>query len=225
MGYRDSEFDYDWEREPSEEEIEEYEENEGEENTNATVDCEELKISFNVRNFARGIANEAREGLKAYIISDLKQSFMRELKEDIMSHIKEISMQIVKEVYETETVSEGWGNDKKEYTVHEYIMSKVKESFHDGKFTFKEKDRWGDVKTKEVSLVSYIDSKIDYSEVQERIDKEINVIRKDINRKIKDIFDSSTKQMLSDNVLQVLMANETYRKIQSNVACIADKNN
>lgn len=37
------------------------------------------------------------------------------------------------------------------------------------------------------------------------------------------MFDTSTRQMLSDNVLQVLMANETYQKIQSNIACIADK--
>ena len=53
--------------------------------------------------------------------------------------------------------------------------------------------------------------------------REIDQIRKNINTRIKDMFDSSTRQMLSDNVLQVLMANETYQKIQGNIACIADK--
>lgn len=220
MGYYD---DYD-EYEPSEEEIEEYE---GQASTTADFNFEELKISFDVKNFALGIANEVKNEvkskLKAEIIKELKASFMEELKEDIISNIKAISTEIVKEVYDTETVSEGWGKDKKEYTVHEYLMAKMQESFHDGKFTIKERDSWGDWKTKEISLTSYIDSKINYSEVQKKIDKEIDVIRKDINRKVEDIFNTSTRQMLSDNVLKVLMANETYQKIQSNIACIADK--
>ena len=52
---------------------------------------------------------------------------------------------------------------------------------------------------------------------------EIRRIRDSINARIKEMFDSSTRQMLSDNILQVLMANETYRKMQENIACIADR--
>lgn len=102
-------------------------------------------------------------------------------------------------------------------------MNRIRESFKDGKFITKKKDRWGDVETTEVSIEEYINGKIDFSAIQKDIDREIDSMRKDINSRIKNMFDSSTRQMLSDNVLQVLMANETYQKIQSNIACIADK--
>ena len=55
------------------------------------------------------------------------------------------------------------------------------------------------------------------------IDREIKTIRDDVNSKVKSMFDSSTKQMLSEAVLNVLMANDTYKKIESNIGSIASK--
>ena len=72
-------------------------------------------------------------------------------------------------------------------------------------------------------LEEYINSRIEFSAIQKDIDMEIRRIRDSINARIKEMFDSSTRQMLSDNILQVLMANETYRKMQENIACIADR--
>ena len=77
--------------------------------------------------------------------------------------------------------------------------------------------------SKEVSIEEYINSRIEFSAIQKDIDMEIRRIRDSINARIKEMFDSSTRQMLSDNILQVLMANETYRKMQENIACIADR--
>lgn len=61
------------------------------------------------------------------------------------------------------------------------------------------------------------------SDIQKVIDREIRTIRDDVNSKVKDMFDSSTKQMLSETVLNVLMANDTYKKIESNIGSIASK--
>ena len=55
------------------------------------------------------------------------------------------------------------------------------------------------------------------------MDKQVDEVRQQVNRDVKAAFDESTKTMLSNAVLQVLMANDTYKKIESNISCIADK--
>lgn len=215
MGYYDEDY------EPSEEEIEEMD---SEEMTEAEFDFKNLQINFDVENFAKGIATAVKKTLKKEIIAELKKSVLEDLKDDIQKNISTMSEEIVREVYENEKVIlGGWGEEKKEITVNQYLLNAIKGSFKDGKFITKEKDRWGNVETKEVSIERYINSKIDFSAIQKDIDREVDSMRKDINSRIKEMFDTSTRQMLSDNVLQVLMANETYQKIQSNIACIADK--
>ena len=55
------------------------------------------------------------------------------------------------------------------------------------------------------------------------MDKQVDEVRQQVNRDVKAAFDESTKTMLSNAVLQVLMANDTYKKIESNISCIADR--
>lgn len=215
MGYYDEDY------EPSEEELDEMD---GKESTETEFDFKNLQINFDVENFAKGIATAVKSTLKKEIIAELKKSVLQDLKDDIQKNIATMSEEIVRDVYENEKVIlGGWGEEKQEITVRQYLLNEIKSSFKDGKFITKEKDGWGNVETKEVSIERYINSKIDFSAIQKDIDREVDSMRKDINSRIKEMFDTSTRQMLSDNVLQVLMANETYQKIQSNIACIADK--
>lgn len=203
---------------------EDYEPSEEEESTETEFDFKNLQINFDVENFAKGIATAVKKTLKKEIIAELKKSVLEDLKDDIQKNIAAMSEEIVREIYENEKVIlGGWGEEKQEVSIKQYLLNSIRDSFKDGKFITKRKDRWGDVETEEVSIQQYINSKIDFSAIQKDIDREIDRMRKDINSRIKDIFDSSTRQMLSDNVLRVLMANETYQKIQSNIACIADK--
>lgn len=213
---------YDYEDyEPSEEEKEEIM---GEESTTAEFDWKNLKIDFDVQNFAVGIANEVKRTLKKEIIAELKKNVLDGLKDDIRRNIAAMSEEIVREVYENEKVIlGGWGEEKQEITIKQYLLNGIRDSFKDGKFITKEKRSYGGYDTKKISIKDYIDDEINFSKIKKDIDAEVDSIRKDINRRIEKIFDSSTKQMLSDNVLKVLMANETYQKIQSNIACIADK--
>ena len=60
------------------------------------------------------------------------------------------------------------------------------------------------------------------NEVKAYLDKEIIKIRDEINKNIKTTFDESTRNMLSQSVLNILMANDTYKKIESNIASIAN---
>lgn len=196
----------------------------GMESTDAKFDWKNLKVEVDMENFAAGIIHEVRRTLKDEIVKELKESFMKELKDDIMEHIKDISLELVKDVYDNEKVIVGgWGEDKKEYTVRQYILMKVQNTFKDGVFTFGKKDRWGDREETKVYLQDYIDSELNFSKFEKEINSQVDKIRRDINKRISDTFDASTRQMLSDNVLKVLMANDTYKKIQDNIAGIADK--
>ena len=190
MGYYDEDY------EPSEEELEEME---SEENTETEFDFKNLQINFNVENFAEGIASNVKKTLKKEIIAELKKSVLEDLKDDIQKNIATMSEEIVREVYENEkVVIGGWGEEKQEISVKQYLLNRIRDSFKDGKFITKKKDIWGDVETTEVSIEEYVNSKINFSAIQKDIDSEIDSMRKDINSRIKEMFDSSTRQMRSE---------------------------
>ena len=133
---------YDYEDyEPSEEEKEEIM---GEESTTAEFDWKNLKIDFDVQNFAMGIANEVKRVLKKEIIAELKKNVLDGLKDDIRQNIATMSEEIVREVYENEKVIlGGWGEEKQEITVKQYLLNGIRDSFKDGKFIYKKKNDYG----------------------------------------------------------------------------------
>ena len=133
------EYDY----EPTEEEMEEAG---AEEDTAVDFDFKNLQINFDVENFARGIANEVKKTLKTEIISEMKKDVLDGLKDDIRENVAAISEEIVREVYENETIIlGGWGQEKQEISIKQYLLNQIRDSFKDGKFITKKKDSWGDV--------------------------------------------------------------------------------
>lgn len=218
--------DYDEEFEPEKEEMEEMD---GMSNTQVENQGEVLKVEFNTVNFAQGIINAVVSGLK----DQLKSEIMREIKgtvlEDIQSDIKDsvakITEELVREIYEKEVIKigGGWGVDPKEYTVKQFMMEQIKGSFQDGEVKIKRKDRYGDWRTDKVSFTDWVTSECVTGEVQKHVDGQMKAVRDEINRKVKEIFDESTRSMLSENVMGILLANDTYRKIENSIACIANK--
>lgn len=76
----------------------------------------------------------------------------------------------------------------------------------------------------EVSFETYISRQFDPNEmIKKELDAFMDDIRKQVNTTMKEIFDNSTKSMLSNAVLSILSANDTYRQIENNIKCIADK--
>lgn len=110
----------------------------------------------------------------------------------------------------------GWKETAKEYTLREYVIEQVKDKIANN--TCAKKGSYS-----EYSFQEWFTEKCVDSDIQRIIEKEISNIRNDVNRKVKDLFDTSTKQMLSETVLNVLMANDTYKKIESNVASVATR--
>ena len=113
----------------------------------------------------------------------------------------------------------------------QYAKRCVKDCIENSRFRIVksfEKDRYNRGKyraeTKEFTFEEYLLQHLGIDdEVKNYIDKQVDEVRQQVNSDVKAAFDESTKTMLSNAVLQVLMANDTYKKIESNIACIADK--
>lgn len=223
MGYYD---DYDEEFEPEEEEMEEMD---GMSNTRVENQGEVLKVEFDTVNFAQGIVNavasELKNQLKSEIMREIKGAVLEDIQSDIKDSVSKITEELVREVYEKEVIKigGGWGVDPKEYTVKQFIMEQIKDSFRDGEVKIKRKDRYGDWRTEKVSFTDWVTSECVTGEIQKHVDGQMKAVRDEINRKVKEIFDESTRSMLSENVMSILLANDTYRKIENSIACIASR--
>lgn len=134
--------------------------------------------------------------------------------------------------YITSTIIKVGGNsywddeESKTYTVEQYIKKELKDRLESKTLKVKKKGRTSSYSDdyENVAFEEYINRQFNFDEmIQKDLDKFMDDIRKQVNSSMKDIFDNSTKNMLSNAVLNILSANETYRQIENNVKCIADK--
>ncbi len=228
---------YEEECEPTQEEQEELE---GMESTEVDMN-EVLEIKFNAENFARGIVSavvtETKKDLYKEVMKEIKGEVLDEIKEKIQYATSDIVRGIVQDFMDNEKIQLGgtsiWDDDepKEELTLTQYAKRCMKECIKNGRFRivkgFK-KDRYGrkglTAETQEYSFEEYLMQHLGIDdEVRTYLDSQINEVRQQVNESVKAAFDQSTKEMLSNTVLQVLMANDTYKKIESNISCIADR--
>lgn len=231
MSYEDYCEDY----EPTEEEMEEMD---GMENTEVRVKAEELEIKFNTENFAAGIISavkvEVKKNLYEEIVAEIKKEILDDMKETIYNQANAIIKEIIDEYVNTEKIKIGgnsfWDNEPvQEYSMREYAKKCIADAIKEGEFrvvTSTEKERNGRIRarTEKFSFDTYIRSELAIgNDIKDFIDKQIAEVRDTVNSGVKEMFDSSTKAMLSESVLKLLMANDTYKKIESNIACIASR--
>lgn len=185
-----------------------------------------LKIEYDMEDMVLGIKEAVKEELKPEIAEEIRAEIKAEIKAEIMNKVKEQIpddtevwlKSIMEDIYNTEIikVGGGWNEDAKEYTLKEYVIEQIKDRIVNNDCD--SEDRYS-----KTSFNEWFRDKCVDSEIQKVINREIRTIRDDVNSKVKNMFDSSTKQMLSETVLNVLMANDTYKKIESNIGSIASK--
>ena len=232
-------YDYEYEEdyEPTEEEMEECD---GMENTEVMMEKENLTIEFNTENFALGIiravTSEVKKNLYGEVVAEIKSEVLCNIKEKIQYATNDIIKDIVHNYMENEKIQIGgssvWDDSpKEELTLMQYAKRCVKDCIENSSFSIVksfEKDRYNKGRyrpeTKEYTFEEYLRQHLGIDdEVKNYLDEKIDEVRQQVNRDVKSAFDESTKTMLSNAVLQVLMANDTYKKIESNIACIANK--
>lgn len=227
---------YEEEYEPTEEEMEEMD---GMENTKVNQINENIKIEFDTVNFTKGIVSavvsQLKEQLYKEIVKEIKKECLEDVKEKILLQTHEIIRETIDEFMENDKVTIGgngiWDDEpKEELTLKQYSKRCIKKVIEEQKFTVItgiEKNRYNNqytVKKEDWTFDSYLQSKLGIgNDVKAYLDTEVDKVRKQINNEVKEIFDESTKSMLSQSVLNILMANDTYGKIEKNIASIADR--
>lgn len=232
MGYYDDDHDC----EPTREEQEEYA---GTESTNVKFKGSQMEIKFDAACFMEGIMLEVtsrvKEELYRKIIAEIKKEVLKDMEEKIRLSVHEIVKDIVVDFMENEKIriggSSGWDETpEEELTLMQYSKRCIRECIEKGEFNVVigvEKDRYSGrprLKTEKYSFEQWLQNGLGIgNDAKAYFNAEIDKIRKQINADVKNAFDESTKTMLSQAVLQVLMANDTYRKIEKNIARIADR--
>lgn len=233
MGYYDED-----EYEPTESEIEQYE---AEEATKTDIKGKILKVEFDMENVCFGIINEVKNRLRnelySEVLKEVKEDIVKDIKQTIMTSTGEIIKDIIVDFMKNEKITVGgdcWGNTKaEEYTLMDYAKKCIGEAIQNTKFTVvteikEENDRWSGrryrITTKDYKFDEFVNTQLGIgNEIQKYLTEQIGDIKNQVNKDMKNLFDKATKDMLSESVLNVLMANDTYKRIQNQVACIADR--
>lgn len=190
-----------------------------------TIDMENLEtlVQTTMEKNIESIVKEQIEGTVRKVADNLAKKVIEE-------KVYENFQRFVDEYITTTKIKVGgnyWDDtEEHEYTVEQYIKNELKNRLDSGKLRAKKKGHTSSFSDdfEQVSFEEYINRQFDFDEmIKKDLDKFMDDIRKQVNKTMKETFDNSTKSMLSTAVLNILGANETYRQIENNIKCIADK--
>ena len=193
-----------------------------------------MKVTLELDNLENIVQTTLEKNLenvvKEQIADIVKKTADNLIKDTINTQVSEHFQHFVNEYITTKKIKVGgsyWDNEpEQEYTVEQYIKQQLKEKLDSKKLKSKQKDSYGRYTNnyEEVSFETYISRQFDPDEmIKKELDAFMDDIRKQVNTTMKKTFDNSTKSMLSNAVLSILSANDTYRQIENNIKCIADK--
>jgi len=202
----------------------EYERDEEEPMENATTKVEGAKITVTVetdilkQTIVDELHRELFSSLKASVLEEAKAEIIPELKKEVTGHTREIVKEMIDGIYKNEkiTVGGGWDEKREELTFEQFVKREIKKIIQNGKF----EDKHG----YPVSFEDYFTKECVNSDIERFMRTNVDEMRKSINSKLKTLFDQQTKDLLSDTVLNILMASDTYKNIENGVKRLADKN-
>ena len=181
-----------------------------------TIDMENLEtlVQTTMEKNIENIVKEQIEGTVRKVADNLAKKVIEE-------KVSENFQRFVDEYITTTKIKVGgnyWDDtEEHEYTVEQYVKNELKDRLDSGKLRAKKKGHTS-------SYSDDFERQFDFDEmIKKDLDKFMDDIRKQVNKTMKETFDNSTKSMLSTAVLNILGANETYRQIENNIKCIADK--
>ena len=193
-----------------------------------------MKVTIDLENL-EGLVQDTMENNIKTIVKEQIDSTVRRVADDlakqvIQDKVSENFQRFVDEYITTTKIKVGgsyWDDsDAKEYTVEQYIKKELKDRLESKTLKAKKKGHTSSYSDdfEYVPFEEYINRKFDFNVmIKKELDTFMDDIRKQVNATMKETFDDSTKNMLSNAVLSILGANETYRQIENNIKCIADK--
>ena len=193
-----------------------------------------MKVTLELDNLENIVQTTLEKNLgnvvKEQIADIVKKTADNLIKDTINTQVSKNFQHFVDEYITTKKIKVGgsyWDNEpEQEYTVEQYIKKELKDRLDSKKLRTKKKGHTSSYNDdfENVSFEEYINRQFDFDDmIKKDLDKFMDDIRKQVNTTMKETFDNSTKSMLSNAVLNILSANDTYRQIENNIKCIADK--
>lgn len=198
-----------------------------------------LVIEADMSLFAEGITDAVVYKVKREIYDQVLEEVKHEivdmdLKRVIQTSVGDIVKDLILDYMNNEKIKIGgdfWNDTPaEELTMMQFAKRCIKESIESSKFkivTDIKPARYGsgfDVSTKEFSYNEYLKANLGIdNDIKAHLDKQISEIKTQVNKDMKEMFDTSTKGMLAEQVFAVLTANDTYQRIRSQVGQIADR--
>lgn len=194
-----------------------------------------MKVTIDLENLEALVKETTEKNIEAVIkeqvANTVNKTIDKLVEKEIKNAVSANFQRFVDEYIKNTTIKVGgnsyWDDEEqKEYTVEQYIKKELKARLESKTLKAKKKGRTSSYSDdfEQVSFEEYISRSFNADDlIKADLDKFMDGIRKDINKTMKDTFDSSTKNMLSSVVLSILTANDTYRQIENQIKCIADK--
>mgnify|MGYP004474848077 FL=1 len=153
-------------------------------------------IYHTLKNTAeREIGAIAQEEIKSIITKELKDEILKEMR----TQIKDVVSNSISDFMEKEiTIGGGWNKPERKVTREEYLSETIEDEL---------KDRF-----KSDTLREYTMSKI-----ARGIDDYDRKLRNEVNKGIKNYFDEATRQTLTENIVSMLMTNDTYQRLSNSM--------
>lgn len=143
----------------------------------------------------REIRTIAQEEIKSIITKELKDKIL----EDMRAQIKDVVSNSISDFMAKEiTIGGGWNKPDRKVTREEYLSETIEDEL---------KDRF-----KSDALRNSI-----INEIARSIDNYDRKLRDEINKGVKNYFDVATRQTLTENVVSMLMTNDTYQKLSNSM--------
>jgi phage terminase small subunit len=137
----------------------------------------------------------ANDEVKKLITEELKQK----VREEMELQIKDVVSESISEFMQREiTVGGGWSEPERKLTREQYLAENIEKEL---KSQFKSD-----------AMKSYAQK-----EVKSAIDKYDRTLRDEINAGIRTYFDAATREILTQNVVSMLMSNDTYKKLSNSM--------
>lgn len=143
----------------------------------------------------REIRAIAQEEIKSIITEELKDEILNEMRTQIKDVVSNsISDFMAKEI----TIGGGWNKPDRKVTREEYLSETIENEL---------KDRF----KSDILRNSII------NEIAKSIDNYDRKLRDEINKGVKNYFDVATRQTLTENIVSMLMTNDTYQKLSNSM--------
>lgn len=170
------------------------------------------------KNVEQAVKEAAKEEVRNKVNEVLKEKIEEIVNSSIESYINEYIKTAKVQV------GDSWKEEEiKEYTVEQYLKLKITDIFENKSFEIKKKDSWGGYTKQKISFQEYLDEKLIVdSDVKRRIDEMAKNIKSDVSTKIRSLFNDSMRNILAENMFEIIAASDNYKKISNSLKLLGE---